>query len=186
MVVLMSAILAVTVAILGLLMLVELRKQRRDAQLLGLLATFAPIAKEARSDPRLLLVHYPAVVAARRCFPEAFAALEEPQSKSFPLGSLEIEEAHARWTAEWLEWEQRHESEYQRKAAVLNAELVNTTDARMPALRAELEAVEQQKLDLYQHRYEEYVGVSRALAKLTEVPEGQRANGDGHNGGKPV
>ena len=186
MLMLMSAMLAVTVAILGLLILVELRKQRKDAQVLGLLSTFASTAKEVRSDPRLLLVHYPVVVAARRCFPDAFSALEEPQSKSFPLGSLEIEEAHARWTAEWLEWERSHESEYQRKAAVLNSELVNTTDARMPALRAELEAVEQQKLDLYQHRYEEYVGVSRALAKLTEAPEGQRANGDGHRGGKPA
>jgi hypothetical protein len=56
----------------------------------------------------------------------------------------------------------------------------------MPALRAELEAVEQQKLDLYQKRYEEYVGVSRALAKLTEVPAGQRANDKSHKDGKPV
>jgi len=186
MVMLTSGIVAVTVVIVGLLILVELRKQRMDAQMLGLLATFASVAKEVRSDPRLLLAYYPVAVAARRCFPEAFAALEQPQSQSFPFGSQEIEEAHARWTAEWLDWERNHESEYRRKAAALNAELVTATDARIPGLRTELEAVEQQKLDLYQHRYEEYVGVSRALAKLTDVPVGQGANGDGYKSAKPV
>ena len=186
MVMLTSAILVVTVALVGLLMVVELRKRRMDAQMLGLLATFASIAKEARSDPRLLLAYYPVAVAGRRCFPEAFAALEQPQSQSFPFGSPEIEEAHARWTTEWLEWERNHESEYRRKAAALNAELVTATDARIPALRTELEAVEQQKLDLYQQRYEEYVGVSRALAKLTEAPVGQGGNGDEYKSGKAV
>ena len=84
MLMLMSAMLAVTVAILGLLILVELRKQRKDAQVLGLLSTFASTAKEVRSDPRLLFVHYPVVVAARRCFPDAFRRLKNHSRRAFP------------------------------------------------------------------------------------------------------
>jgi hypothetical protein len=39
-------------------------------------------------------------------------------------------------------------------------------DAESPARRARIEAIEREKLDLYQRRYEEYVRVAKALQML--------------------
>ena len=56
-----------------------------------------------------------------------------------------------------------------RRREAVEAELAQAGDAAAPPLRARLEALEQQKLEQYQHRYEEYVRVSRALKQLSEA-----------------
>ena len=72
--------------------------------------------------------------------------------------------AHARWTSDWLTWEQTHDTDYKLKAAVLHAELAAA--ASRPSAAPGLEAVEREKLALYQRRYEEYTRVAKALQTL--------------------
>ena len=145
-----------------------LRRRRRDAQILGLLATFGPAAERARADPRVLVAWHPVAVAARRAFPEAFAALEPDGDPRFPFDAADVEAAHARWSTEWLDWERRQDAEHRARREAVEAELESAADAAAPALRARLEALEQEKLERYQRRYEEYVSVSRALRQLAE------------------
>ena len=112
---------------------------------------------------------HPAVGAARKCFPEAFSRLEGDGSPGFPFSDSDIETTLERWTADWLEWEQEHESNYQRKVAAIDAALEGgVPESKAVVLRTELQVVEQEKLDSYQRRYSEYVGISRALQQLTQ------------------
>ena len=170
--------LVLVVAGLGVGIILTLRKGQLETQILGLLATFVPVVKQARSDPSVLLACYPTLTAARKCFPEAFSRLEGDGSEGFPFGRADIEIMHERWTAEWLEWEQTHESNCQRKIAAIDATLKGeVSEAKAVLLRTELQAVEQEKLDSYQRRYAEYVGISRALERLTESPTSQKKSG---------
>ena len=159
--------LAAVCGVAGLLVASSLRARRRDAQILRLLAVFGPVAERARSDPRVLLAWYPTAEAARRMFAEACAAIDQDGTDRFPFGTRQLEVAHARWTAEWLEWERDHDAEYRQKSEAVEAELVRSTGAASQAARVRLESVEREKLERYQRRYEEYVRVSRALANLT-------------------
>ena len=161
-------LLAVVSGTVGLLVASVLRARRRDAQILGLLATFGPVAERARSDPRVLLAWYPAAAAARRTFAEACAAIDQDGTDRFPFGAIQLEAAHARWTADWLEWERDHDAEYRQKSEAAEAELGRSTGATSQAARTRLEAVEREKIEHYQRRYEEYVRVSRALATLID------------------
>ena len=68
-----------------------LAARRRDAQLLGLLATFGPACERARADPRVLLAWYPVALAGRRAFPQAFAVLDGDGQRRFPFGQAELE-----------------------------------------------------------------------------------------------
>ena len=145
-----------------------LRSRQREARILGLLATFGPAAERAKADPRALLAWYPVAGAARRALPEAFAALEQDGRPRFPFGPADLEAAHARWSTEWLDWERRQDADHRTRREAVEAELAQAGDAASPPLRARLEALEQQKLEQYQHRYEEYVRVSRALKQLSE------------------
>ena len=160
-------LLAAICGVVGVLVVAALRARRRDTQLLELLATFGPVAERARSDPRVLVAWYPTAEAARRLFPEAFAALDESVTDRFPFGATQLEAAHARWTAEWLEWERDHDAEYERKSEAIVAEIDRSAGAASAPTRARLETLEREKLERYQRRYEEYVRTSRALAKLT-------------------
>ena len=72
--------------------------------------------------------------------------------------------AHARWTADWLAWERTHDADYKLKAAVLQEALAEGGDAAVG--RARTEALEREKLALYQRRYEEYARVAKALQTL--------------------
>ena len=146
----------------------RLVSRRRDAQILGLLATFGPAAERAQADPRVLLAWYPLASAARRAFPAAFRTLEPGGEARFPFSAADLEAAHARWSTEWLDWERRQDVEHRARREALEAELGQATDETAPPLRARLEALEQEKLEQYQRRYEEYVRVSRALKQLTE------------------
>ena len=144
-----------------------LRSRQRDTQILGLLATFGPAAERAYNDPRVLLAWYPVGGAARRAFPDAFAALEPDGEPRFPFSAADLEVAHARWTTDWLDWERRQDADHRAGREALEAELGQATDVNAPPLRARLEALEREKLEQYQRRYEEYVRVSRALAQLS-------------------
>ena len=147
----------------------RLVSRQRDAQILGLLATFGPAVERAQADPRVLLAWYPLASAARQAFPVAFWAMEPDGQPRFPFSTSDLEAAHARWSTDWLDWERRQDAEHRARREAVEAELGQATDETAPPLRARLEALEQEKLEQYQRRYEEYVRVSRALRQLTET-----------------
>jgi len=133
-------------------------------RVLPLLQTFGPALAAVDADPRALLAWAPLARTARRLFPEEFAEIDRASGAPFPFGPGQIQNAHARWTADWLAWELVHDAEYKLKAAALEADLDASGDS--PLARARLDAVEREKLDKYQRRYEEYVRVAKALQAL--------------------
>lgn len=140
------------------------RDQEGRDRSLRLLAVFAPGVAAAAEDPRALLSWQALAVTTRSLFPGECSALDRACGARFPFSAEQIQSAHARWTAEWLAWEQTHDSEYKLKAAEIEATL---RVSQAPSLdRARLEAVERQKLERYQRRYEEYVRVGKALQAL--------------------
>jgi hypothetical protein len=102
--------------------------------------------------------------AARKLFPEEFAAIDRAAGAIFPFDPKQIQAAHARWTAEWLAWERTHDAEYKLKAQAAEADLALSGGSAIA--RGRLEAVEREKIELYQRRYEEYVRVGKALQTL--------------------
>ncbi len=131
---------------------------------LRILGTFAPGIAAAAEDPRALVVWQPLAVIARAQHPEDFAALDRAAGTTFPFSADQIQAAHSRWTAEWLAWERNHDAEYKLKATLLRAELGDV--GMTPAARARVDAIEHEKLDRYQRRYEEYTRIARALQAL--------------------
>ena len=83
---------------------------------------------------------------------------------AFPFSHDRLQSAHAQWTADWLAWERTHDAEYKLKAAVVEQDIAVAGSSAV--LRARLDAVESEKLDLYQRRYQEYVRVAKALQAL--------------------
>ena len=167
MVVLAALILAGTVWWVAQQMVGEQRAARVEAsrgRVMVLLELFAPALAAARSDPRAFLVWQPIASSARQLFPAEFAELDRVSAGTFPFTTSQLEAAHAQWTADWLTWERAHDAEYKLKAAVAERE-VRDEDAS-PAARAKLDAVELEKLELYQRRYQEYVRVAKALRAL--------------------
>jgi hypothetical protein len=131
---------------------------------LGLLALFAPAVAAAERDPRTIVIWQTLARSARALFSEEFAMLDRASGATFPFSDDRLEDAHARWTADWLAWERTHDADYKLKAAVFEQELAAGST---PLARARLEAVEREKLDMYQRRYEEYIRVSKALQALS-------------------
>ena len=84
--------------------------------------------------------------------------------RTFPFTTEQIQAAHSQWTADWLAWERTHDYDYKLKAAAAEHELAASVGS--PIMRARLEAVEREKLDLYQRRYQDYVRVSHLLALI--------------------
>jgi hypothetical protein len=145
----------------------ELRAVRTEAtrtRTLAVLQTFSAGIAAAHTDPRALITWVPLARAARQLLPAEFAQLDAAAGGSFPFSAERIQAAHAQWTAEWLAWERTHDAEYKLKAVVLERELAAGESAMA---RARLEAVEREKLDLYQRRYQEYVQVAKALQSLS-------------------
>ena len=140
------------------------REARARDRTLRILSLFAPGLASAAQDSRALLVWQPLAVAARRLCPQDFAALDEAIGVTFPFSAAAIEAAHARWSTDWLGWEQTHDAEYKLKAAKIEEEMA--ASGATPVVRAMLDAVEREKLELYQRRYAEYVRVSKALQAL--------------------
>ena len=137
------------------------RAERARERRLQILAVFAPAVGAAQADPRAILAWQPLARTARQLFPEDFAELDRVSGTTFPFGRERIQTAHARWTAAWLAWERTHDAEFKLKAAIIEHEIAESGGS--PIVRARLEAVEREKLDQYQRRYEEYVRVAKAL-----------------------
>jgi hypothetical protein len=135
-----------------------------DDRVATLLALFAPALAATQQDPRAFLVWQPIAKAARQLFPEEFARLDRATGGTFPFSSEQIEAGHAQWTADWLAWELAHDTEYKLKATVAAHELA--ADGAAGIGRARLDAIEREKLDLYQRRYAEYVRTAKALQTL--------------------
>jgi hypothetical protein len=144
------------------------REEDGRARVLRLIALFSPGVGAVLDDPRALLKWQPLAGTARKLFPAEFAALDQASGKSFPFGGEEIEAAHARWSADWLAWERTHDADYKLKAARVEAEIAAEGGSAIG--RARVEAVEREKLDKYQRRYEEYARVSKALRALAGRP----------------
>lgn len=146
----------------------ELRGAREEGargRAILLLQMFTPALAAAEADPRALLVWQPLARTARHLFPAEFATLDRASGATFPFTPEQLQGAHARWTADWLAWERTHDYDYKLKAAVIEHEM--GAPAASPVLRARFEAVEREKLDLYQRHYQDYVRVAKALHALT-------------------
>jgi hypothetical protein len=145
----------------------QMRAGRDDAarsRTLALVDLFAPAIGAAQADPRALLVWQPLAKMARQLFPAECAALDGAAGGTFPFTSDQAQAAHAQWTADWLAWERLHDGDYKLKTAAAEQELVASGGS--PVLRAKLDAIEREKLDLYQRRYSEYVRIAKALQSL--------------------
>ena len=144
----------------------ESRTAGQHERSLQLMALFAPAIAAADNDPQVLLAWQPVAATARTLFAAECAALDRAAGGRFPFSAAMIDAAHARWSTDWLAWERTHDAEYKLKAAEVEEQLKSATN---PALgRSRLEAVEREKVERYQHRYAEYVRVSRALQALTK------------------
>jgi hypothetical protein len=145
----------------------ELRAAREEsarARATALLDLFAPALTAAQQDPRAYLVWQPLAAIAREMFPAESEALDRAARGTFPFTTAQIQAAHAQWTADWLAWERTHDADSKLKAAAATEEL--TAAGGSAAARGKLEAVEREKIDLYQRRYSEYVRVAKALQAL--------------------
>ncbi|MEO8256589.1 MAG: hypothetical protein ABI868_04505 [Acidobacteriota bacterium] len=138
-----------------------------DSRLLQLMTTFAPAVGAGSTDPRAILVWEPLARTARALWPDAFDRIDRAAGAAFPFGTERIQAAHAQWSADWLAWERTHDAEYKLRAAAVEDELGRSGGS--PLMRARLDAVESEKLDLYQRRYAEYVRVAKALQALAET-----------------
>jgi hypothetical protein len=144
------------------------REEDARARVLRLMALFSTGIGAVLDDPRALLTWQPLAATARQLFPSEFAALDRVSGRSFPFGAEQIEAAHARWSADWLAWERTHDADYKLKTAQIEAEI--SAEGGSAIARARLDAVEREKLDKYQRRYEEYARVSKALRMLGGRP----------------
>jgi hypothetical protein len=140
------------------------RAERARTRVVELLALFAPAIAAAETDVRALLVWQPLARTARALFPEECAALDQASGQVFPFSRARLEAAHAAWTASWLSWERSHDAEYKLKAEAAQYDLAASGGDALA--RGRLEAIEREKLDLYQRRYEEYIKVAKALHGL--------------------
>ena len=142
------------------------REEQQRSRELTLAALFAPAMGSAHEDPTVLLTWEPLAKTLRTRFPAEFAALDLGAGSTFPFGTDFLASAHAHWTADWLAWEKAHDATYKMKALIAQQEQQVRGDAGSDAARARLDAVEREKLELYQRRYEEYVRVAKALHSL--------------------
>jgi hypothetical protein len=165
--ILAALIAAAAVLCAGQRVLAELRAARDEsarARVLAVMRLFSGGMVAARTDPRELLAWHPLAQAARQLLPAEFASLDAASGGRFPFTAEQVQAAHSQWTADWLAWERMHDGDYKLKAAVAEQELSASTGS--PMVRAKLEAIEREKLDLYQRHYQEYVRVAKALQSL--------------------
>lgn len=146
----------------------ELHERRREATLQQMLATFAPAAAASQHDPKQLVVWYSLAQTSRKLFPDAFKELDAAAGGAFPFTKEHLKAAHARCTSDWLAWERAHDAEYSLKTAQVQDDIDRAQGPASPLLRTRLAALEQQKLERYQQRYEEYIKTAKALATLSE------------------
>ena len=168
MIVLAALIVAAAIGWAAVQIVGELRAARATTatqeHVAAMLTLFAPALTATQQDPRAFLVWQPVAKTARQLFPDAFAALDRAAGGAFPFAKEQIEAAHSQWTADWLAWELAHDTEYKLKTAAAEQEVA--AHGASPVTRARLDAVEREKLDLYQRRYAEYVRTAKALQAL--------------------
>lgn len=162
-----ALVIAAAVTLAGLRIAGELSACRAHAtrgRVLKIMALFAHGIGAAAADPRALLIWQPLAATARKMFPEELASIDVAAGVTFPFSHDQLQAAHDRWTAEWLAWERTHDADFKLKAAAAENDLLASGGA--PLMRARLEAVEREKLELYQRRYEEYVRAAKGLQAL--------------------
>lgn len=162
------AVIALVVAGGVALLLQAMRRRDRDATALTLIGIFGPGVEQVQREPRSLPAWAGVAGTARTLFPEAFARLDAAGEGPFPFPPALIESAHARWTTVWLAWEREHDLTYKRLASEVEAALSQTAGEQARLLEARLREIEQEKLQRYQARYEEYVRVGKAIGKLEQ------------------
>jgi hypothetical protein len=163
-----ALIVAVAVVFAGMRVAAAVRAPRAVAtsdRALQLIELFAPAVAAADRDVRAILVWQPLAAAARRVFAEEFAMLDRAAGATFPFSAQQVDAAHARWTADWLSWEHSHDVEFKLKEAVVEQEIA-ASGGSSPLARARFDAIEREKLELYQRRYEEYIRIAKALQAL--------------------
>ena len=143
-------------------------RQRHETVVQQLLAMFGTASAAVQQDPKQLLVWYPLARSSRKLFPEAFAELDKAAGGTFPFNKDQMQAAHARCSSDWLAWERAHDAEFSLKAAQVEDEIVRAGGQPSPLLRTRLAAVDQQKLERYQQRYEEYIKTAKGLAAFVE------------------
>jgi hypothetical protein len=146
----------------------QVQRRRHDATIQQMLATFAPAAVAAQQEPKQLLVWYPIARASRKLYPDAFKSLDDASGGTFPFTKEQVKGAHDRCSADWLAWERAHDAEYALKVAEVQDQIDRAQGPPSALLRTRLAALEQQKLERYQQRYEEYIKTAKALAALLE------------------
>jgi hypothetical protein len=164
-----SLIVAAAVIWSGLLIVRALDTMRADTtrtRTLQLMAAFAPGIAAAAADPRAILTWQPLALRARTIFRDEFATLDAAAGESFPFSNDALQTAHARWTADWLAWEQAHDAASKLKAATAASELAASGGSAL--MRARCDAVEREKLEVYQQHYADYVRVAKALQALMQ------------------
>ena len=172
---------AASLVVIGTLLLAEMRRRRQDQAVLHLLAALGPAVVAARADPEALVAWSAVARAARGAFPAASEQLDAAAGGRFPFSGELVEAAHARWTAEWLAWERQHDVKYKERTAAAEQELDAAGEGEAAACQLRLAAVNQEKLQTYQERYEQYVRVGKAIGtigdELRAVIDRQRAVG---------
>jgi hypothetical protein len=149
----------------------EMRAARDEAargRALAIAQLFGPAPGAVERDPRALLTWHPLAQLLRQLFPTDFAEIDRAAGGTFPFTKEQIQAAHSQWTADWLGWERAHDAEYKLKAASVEKELAleGSLPGGSAVTRARIDAVEREKLDLYQRRYQDYVRVAKALQAL--------------------
>jgi hypothetical protein len=144
--------------------LAKLRSDVERGRAVQILTAFAAAMADAEHNAKALITWQPIAAGARRAWPAEFAALDALVGGSFPFSTDQIRDAHARWTAEWLAWERMHDAEYKMRIAAAERDVATSGGA--PYERARLDAVEREKLDHYQRRYEDYIRVAKKLQAL--------------------
>ena len=144
------------------------RRSREERAIQSLLATFGSAKASVSNDPTQLLVWEPLAKASRGLFPKAFLALDKAVGYRFPFSKEFLEEAHDRWTGEWLAWEVSHDEEYRFKEDLLNQELKLVSGDEAERLKVRLSHLQNEKLQRYQARYEEYIRTAKALQALIQ------------------
>ena len=144
----------------------ERRRQHQEHLAALLLASVGPAT--ARADGRELLGWQHVAMALREVVPDAVRTIEQGTGQPFPFPREVVEDAHARWTADWLAWERGHDIRFRQRTSALEAELRDSGEADTASGQARLAALDDEKLQDYQRRYEEYVRVGKALAALAD------------------
>ena len=161
-----GAVVGLVITVIGVVLVLELRERRREELRIRLIAVFAPAIAQARADPRGLVAWAEVARVSRKLFPEAFHRLDLASEGRFPFSAELVEAVHAKWTSEWLAWERQHDLDYKQRASAAEAELIRTGETDAATVRARLAAIEQEKLQTYQERYEEYVRIGKAIGAL--------------------